>query len=82
VQRLRSRHATNAAVVTRVPNALVQESVRAYYAGWYKELVTVLPTVADGYVSPPEGLGLGTELLPGLHERPDACLRTSKLEGV
>jgi L-alanine-DL-glutamate epimerase-like enolase superfamily enzyme len=65
-----------------LPNALVQESVRAYYAGWYKELVTALPTVADGYVSPPEGLGLGTELLPGLHERPDACLRTSKLEGV
>jgi galactonate dehydratase len=65
-----------------LPNALVQESVRAYYTGWYKELVTALPTVADGYVSPPEGPGLGTELLPGLHERPDAHLRTSKLDSV
>ena len=65
-----------------LPNALVQESVRAYYTGWYKELVTALPPVADGYVSPPEGPGLGTELLPSLHERPDAYLRTSKLEGV
>ena len=65
-----------------VPNALVQESVRAYYTGWYKELVTALPTVANGHISPPQGSGLGTELLPGLHERPDAHLRTSKLEGL
>jgi galactonate dehydratase len=67
---------------TNLPNALVQESVRAYYTGWYKELVTELPTVADGHISPPEGPGLGTELLPDLHERPDAHLRTSKLEGL
>ena len=65
-----------------LPNALIQESVRAYYTGWYKELVTELPTVSNGHISPPEGPGLGTELLPGLHERPDAHLRTSKLEGV
>jgi galactonate dehydratase len=62
-----------------LPNALVQESVRAYYTGWYKELVTALPSVVDGYVSPPEGPGLGTDLLPGLRERPDAHLRISKL---
>src|SRR3712207_8737015 len=54
-----------------LPNALVQESVRAYYTGWYKELVTALPSVADGHVSPPDGPGLGTDLLPGLRERPD-----------
>jgi len=62
-----------------LPNALVQESVRAYYTGWYKELVTALPSVAEGFVSPPEGPGLGTDLLPDLHERPDAHLQTSKL---
>jgi galactonate dehydratase len=62
-----------------LPNALVQETVRAYYTGWYKELVTNLPTVADGYVSPPKGPGLGTELIPDLRERPDAHFRTSKL---
>jgi L-alanine-DL-glutamate epimerase-like enolase superfamily enzyme len=62
------------------PNALIQESVRAYYTGWYKELVTALPTVAEGHVSPPEGPGLGTELLPGLYERPDAHLVSSNLE--
>src|ERR671917_412460 len=63
-----------------LPNALVQESVRAYYTGWYKELVTELPIVADGHILPPGGPGLGTELLQGLHQRPDAHLRTSKLE--
>jgi galactonate dehydratase len=65
-----------------LPNALVQESVRAYYTGWYKELVTELPIVADGYILPPGGPGLGTELMPGLHQRTDARLRTSKLSGL
>ena len=63
-----------------LPNALIQESVRAYYTGWYKELVTDLPTVSDGHISPPEGPGLGIELLPELYKRPDAHLLTSKLE--
>lgn len=63
------------------PNALVQETVRAYYTGWYKELVTELPVIADGYISPPEGPGLGTELLPDLHRRSDAHLQTSELDG-
>jgi galactonate dehydratase len=63
-----------------VPNALIQESVRAYYTGWYRELLTDLPTVSDGHISPPVGPGLGTGLAPGLRERPDADLWTSKLE--
>src|SRR5450830_1815092 len=29
------------------PNALIQESVRAFYRGWYQELVTELPTVTS-----------------------------------
>ncbi|MCA1737976.1 MAG: mandelate racemase/muconate lactonizing enzyme family protein, partial [Actinobacteria bacterium] len=62
-----------------LPNALTQETVRAYYTGWYKELVTELPTISNGQVAPPEGPGLGTELLPELHGRTDAHLVTSKL---
>ena len=27
------------------PNTLIQESVRAFYTGWYKELVTVVPRI-------------------------------------
>ena len=55
-----------------VTNALVQESVRAFYDGWYKELVTVVPTIEDGWILPPSGPGLGTELRPDLGSRADA----------
>ncbi len=30
------------------PNTIIQESVRAFYTGWYKELVTELPVIRDG----------------------------------
>lgn len=59
------------------PNALVQESVRAFYSGWYKELVTELPMVKNGMISLSNKPGLGLELLPDLHLRPDAIVRTS-----
>jgi L-alanine-DL-glutamate epimerase-like enolase superfamily enzyme len=59
------------------PNALVQETVRAFYAGWYRELVTVLPVIEQGHILPPEGPGLGTELLPEVLTRPDATVRTT-----
>ncbi len=59
------------------PNALVQETVRAFYAGWYRELVTVLPVIEQGHILPPEGPGLGTELLPEVLTRPDATVLTT-----
>ena len=59
------------------PNALVQESVRAFYSGWYKELVTELPVVKNGMISLSNKPGLGLELLPDLHLRPDATVRSS-----
>jgi len=61
------------------PNALVQEVVRAFYHGWYRELVTQLPPLKDGFIEAPEGPGLGIALKPGLRERPDARLRVSRL---
>ncbi|MFN4126825.1 MAG: mandelate racemase/muconate lactonizing enzyme family protein [Pannonibacter phragmitetus] len=61
------------------PNTLIQESVRAFYTGWYKELVTEMPVVRDGYVLPMEGPGLGTELLPAVFERSDLTVRRSVL---
>jgi galactonate dehydratase len=48
------------------PNALVQESVRAFYKGWYRDLVTALPPVANGMITVPPGPGLGMELHPDL----------------
>jgi galactonate dehydratase len=32
-------------------NALIQESVRAFYAGWYQELVTTLPKIEQDEVT-------------------------------
>jgi L-alanine-DL-glutamate epimerase-like enolase superfamily enzyme len=61
------------------PNALVQESVRAYYSGWYRELVTEVPRVEDGWIYPLTGPGLGTQLLPDVPRRADATVRTSTL---
>ena len=59
------------------PNALVQESVRAFYTGWYRELVTHVPQpVAGAFVRPP-GPGHGCELLPEVWKRPDARVRVS-----
>ena len=59
------------------PNALVQESVRAFYTGWYKELVTELPVVKHGMLSLGDKPGLGLELLPDLHLRADAIVRNT-----
>lgn len=56
------------------PNAIFQEVVRAYLAGFYRDLVTELPRLEKGWLLPPEGHGLGTCLAPGLKNRAD-CRR-------
>jgi galactonate dehydratase len=61
------------------PNTLIQESVRAFYKGWYRELVTAVPRIENGHVYPMEGVGLGVELLPAVFERPDLIVRRSDL---
>ncbi|HEU0222229.1 MAG TPA: mandelate racemase/muconate lactonizing enzyme family protein [Paracoccaceae bacterium] len=61
------------------PNTLIQESVRAFYRGWYRELVTEVPKIEGGHVQPMEGPGLGTELQPAVFERPDLTSRLSEL---
>ncbi|MBI2949374.1 MAG: mandelate racemase/muconate lactonizing enzyme family protein [Verrucomicrobia bacterium] len=64
------------------PNTPVQEFVRAFYSNWYKELVTELPKVSDGYAYPLTGPGLGTQLLKERLSRPDVHQRSSKLATV
>jgi galactonate dehydratase len=58
-------------------NTLIQESVRAFYTGWYTELVTALPSVKDGQITLSDAPGLGIDLLPGLDKREDAIVRRS-----
>ncbi|CTQ52812.1 D-galactonate dehydratase [Roseibium album] len=56
------------------PNALVQESVRAFHRTWYRDLVTALPPVKNGRITVPPGPGLGMELNPDL----DKAFTTSR----
>jgi galactonate dehydratase len=60
-----------------LPNVLVQEFVRAYYFGWYADLVTELPVLENGTLRPPEGPGLGLALQPDLTKRPGVMVRVS-----
>ena len=67
------------ALALNAPNAIFQEVVRAYYAGWYKELVTELPRIENGFAHLMTKPGLGTELQPGLKKRADVTVRRSEL---
>jgi L-alanine-DL-glutamate epimerase-like enolase superfamily enzyme len=60
-------------------NTLVQEIVRAFLHGFYRDLVTELPIVDRGYLTPPVGDGLGTSLLPDLRSIGGAIVRRSSM---
>ncbi|MEZ5809407.1 MAG: mandelate racemase/muconate lactonizing enzyme family protein [Zhengella sp.] len=59
-------------------NAVIQESVRALYTGWYADVVDGLPPVEKGMVRPADGPGLGLSLKDGVFARPDAVVLESR----
>jgi L-alanine-DL-glutamate epimerase-like enolase superfamily enzyme len=59
-------------------NCFIQEIVRAFYYGWYGELVTALPPINDGRISAPAGPGLGLKLNPERFKAKDVRRRTSR----
>ena len=61
-------------------NALIQESVRAFYTGWYRELAEGLPVVERGQIKLNESPGHGITLDPGLWSRKDAVVRETRKE--
>jgi L-alanine-DL-glutamate epimerase-like enolase superfamily enzyme len=63
-----------------LPNAILQESVRAFWDGWYRELVTALPAIEHGMISAPPGPGLGLHLRPEVFERKDVHIRSTTEE--
>ncbi|HZP94033.1 MAG TPA: mandelate racemase/muconate lactonizing enzyme family protein [Burkholderiales bacterium] len=65
-------------LMVHIPNALIMEVVRAYYSTWYKDLLTELPRVEDGFIYPLDGPGLGTRLLPDVPKRPGVTVRRSE----
>jgi galactonate dehydratase len=70
--------AASCALSATLPNVNYQEAVRAYFTGWYTEVVDVLPKVENGMVTPLPGAGLGLKLKPEVFERPDATVRVTR----
>ncbi|MFO1352701.1 MAG: mandelate racemase/muconate lactonizing enzyme family protein [Gammaproteobacteria bacterium] len=70
--------AANAHLMLATPNTLIAETVRAFYKGFYRDIVHGLPRIEGGYLYPPVGVGLGVELNPDLLQRADTVHRVSK----
>ena len=58
-------------------NCHIQEIVRAFYFGWYENLVTDLPIINKGYIDVPEGYGLGLSLQQDIYKRSDVHIKSS-----
>ena len=58
-------------------NCHIQEMVRAFYYGWYSDLVTNLPPVENGFITVPNGNGLGLSLQKDVYNRKDSHIKTS-----
>ncbi|RJG41290.1 mandelate racemase/muconate lactonizing enzyme family protein [Mesorhizobium sp. DCY119] len=65
-----------------VPNAVFQESVRAYYTSWYRDLVTVMPRIENGLIYPFAGAGLGLELSEFVLKHKDVIRRKTDAKGA
>ena len=61
----------NVHLLAACPNGLIAETVRAHTEGFYREIVTALPPIRRGMISPIETPGVGAELSPDFLERPD-----------
>ncbi len=63
-----------------MPNALIQETVRAFYNTWYPEIVTELPPISNGMIAATEKPGLGLELHTDFDQRFTVAVVSSDLE--
>jgi galactonate dehydratase len=58
-------------------NLLAMETIRAFYRGFFPELVTYVPVPEGGAVPLPQGPGLGSELRPEVLQRDDLVRATT-----
>jgi L-alanine-DL-glutamate epimerase-like enolase superfamily enzyme len=59
------------------PNAMILETVRGFYEGWYREVYTENIRIDRGFAEFPVKPGLGTELRDDFLSRPDVTIRVS-----
>ena len=64
-------------LMLHIPNAMIMETVRAYYEGWYNDVMTERIPIAEGMLSLPERPGLGTALREEVLSRPDVHIEVS-----
>ena len=64
-------------LMLHIPNAMIMETVRAYYEGWYNDVMTAPIPIADGMLTLPEKPGLGVALRPEILNRADAHVEVS-----
>ena len=69
----------NVHLMMNAPNTLIAETVRAYYRGYYQDIVTTLPHIEQGYIYPMQGVGLGTELNPDRLTQDDVTIQRTAL---
>ena len=62
-----------------LPNIKEQEFTRAFYYGWYHTLLDQLPPIENGYITAPDGAGLGVQLRDGIENESDAIHKITKL---
>ncbi|MCP4383948.1 MAG: mandelate racemase/muconate lactonizing enzyme family protein [Hyphomicrobiales bacterium] len=61
----------NAHLLTAQPNGLIAETVRSHLGGFYREVVTDLPEIVNGRLTPTTAPGIGADLLPDVLTRSD-----------
>jgi len=64
-------------LVCSTRNGLIQETVRAFTRGYYRDIATELPLIEDGFITPTSTPGMGLDLVPGFTKRADATVRRS-----
>ena len=64
-------------VAMSIDNAFMQEVVRAYYRGWYRDVADGLPPLADGRIGSHGGPGHGVRLKPEVFGLDHARVRRS-----
>jgi L-alanine-DL-glutamate epimerase-like enolase superfamily enzyme len=72
-------YVAGACIALTSPNAFIQETVRAYTRGFYKGVVTAIPAIENGMLSPLPGPGLGFDLKPEFLADPGTTRRRSAL---
>ncbi|MFI7699578.1 mandelate racemase/muconate lactonizing enzyme family protein [Nonomuraea sp. NPDC049480] len=60
--------AASAHLAVHLPHVFIQETTRAYYSSWYPQLVTGLPDISAGRLSPGTAPGHGVRLRPDLDQ--------------